>query len=52
MFGFHYPFLMAGAMILLCISRVILKAHTPAQVIAGAGMAMSFAYIELTLLFL
>ncbi len=50
--GFHFPVFMGIALVLLCVSRVILKAHTPAQVIAGAGMAMSLAYIELTLLFL
>ena len=37
---------------LVCISRIILKAHTPLQVLTGAGLAMSLAYIELSLLFL
>ncbi|MBT3999433.1 MAG: hypothetical protein HOF03_05825 [Candidatus Marinimicrobia bacterium] len=50
--GFHFPIIMGIALVLLCVSRVILKAHTPAQVIAGATMAMSLAYIELHLLFL
>lgn len=50
--GFHYPILMGITLILLCISRVILKAHTPAQVIVGSGLAMALAYFELTILFL
>jgi membrane-associated phospholipid phosphatase len=50
--GFHYPIIMGITLVLLCISRVILKAHTPAQVIVGSGLAMSLAYFELTILFL
>ena len=50
--GFHLPIFMGIALVLLCVSRVILKVHTPAQVIAGAGMAMGLAYVQLTLLFL
>ena len=52
LFGFHFPFIMLGSMILLGGSRVILKAHTPSQVIAGAVMATGLAYLELTFLFL
>ena len=50
--GFHYPIIMGITLVLLCISRVVLKAHTPAQVIVGSGLAMSLAYFELTILFL
>ena len=50
--GFHYPIIMGIILVLLCISRVVLKAHTPAQVIVGSGLAMSLAYFELTILFL
>jgi len=50
--GFHYPILMGITLVFLCISRVILKAHTPAQVIVGSGLAMGLAYFELTILFL
>ena len=50
--GIHYPVIMGFALVFLCVSRVILKAHTPAQVMAGATLAMGLAYIELTTLFL
>ncbi len=50
--GYQFPILMGLAMILVCSSRVILKAHTPAQVMAGAGLGMGLAYFELTFLFL
>ena len=50
--GFEYPIVMGSIIILVSTARVILKAHTPAQVIAGTLFAMVFAYIELTLLFL
>ena len=43
---------MWSIIILVSTARVILKAHTPAQVIAGTLFAMVLAYIELTLLFL
>jgi membrane-associated phospholipid phosphatase len=49
--GFHYPIIMGIALVLVCVSRVILKAHTPAQVIVGLGLGMSLAYFELTILF-
>jgi len=52
LFGIHAPIIMGLSMIMVCVSRVILKAHTPAQVIAGAGLAMGLAYVELTYLFL
>jgi len=50
--GIQYPFGMAASLALVCMSRIILKAHTPLQVLTGAGLAMSLAYIELSLLFL
>ena len=50
--GFHYPIFMATLLLIVCTSRVILKAHTPSQVITGSALAMSLAYIELNLLFL
>ena len=52
LFGFQFPIIMGCSMILLCTSRVVLKAHTPAQVLAGASLAMGLAYLELTYLFL
>ena len=50
--GFEYPIVMGSIIILVSTARVILKAHTPAQVIAGTLFAMVLAYIELKLLFL
>ena len=50
--GFHYPIIMGITLVLICISRVILEAHTPAQVIVGSGLGMCLAYLELTILFL
>lgn len=50
--GFHYPIIMGNALVLICVSRVILKAHTPTQVIVGSGLGMSLTYFELTILFL
>ena len=50
--GFHYPIIMGITLVFICISRVILKAHTPAQVIVGSGLGMCLAYLELTILFL
>ena len=50
--GFHYPIFMGTLLVLVCTSRVLLKAHTPSQVITGSALAMGLAYIELNLLFL
>lgn len=50
--GFEYPLTMCITIIIVAISRLILKAHTLAQVICGAVLAMSLAYLELTYLFL
>ena len=50
--GFEYPLVMAIAIILVSISRLVLKAHTLSQVIAGTILAMGLAYLELTYLFL
>ena len=50
--GYSYPVLMGALMVMVCLSRVILKAHTPAQVIAGSLLAIGLAYAELTYLFL
>ena len=43
---------MGVIIILVGIARIILRAHTPAQVITGTIFAMVLAYVELTLLFL
>tara|TARA_B100001175_G_scaffold233331_1_gene199770 strand:+ start:1233 stop:1829 length:597 start_codon:yes stop_codon:yes gene_type:complete len=50
--GFTYPIIMGTIIILVAISRLVLKAHTPAQIICGLTLAMVLAYIELTYLFL
>ncbi len=50
--GFHYPKIMGITIILVSISRIVLKAHTPTQVLAGTLLAMILTYIELTYLFL
>lgn len=50
--GFEYPLTMIGALILVGISRLYLKAHTVPQVIAGTFLAMGLAYFELHYLFL
>jgi membrane-associated phospholipid phosphatase len=43
---------MAIATMLVSISRLVLKAHTLSQVVAGTTLAMGLAYLELTYLFL
>ena len=50
--GFEYPLAMGLALILVATSRLLLKAHTISQVIAGTFLAMGLAYFELTYLFL
>tara|TARA_B100000767_G_scaffold215505_1_gene203055 strand:+ start:1354 stop:1932 length:579 start_codon:yes stop_codon:yes gene_type:complete len=50
--GIQYPYLMLSLMIILCLSRIALKAHTPMQVIAGSIFSLSFAYLQLKHLFL
>tara|TARA_Y100001970_G_C14040634_1_gene753530 strand:- start:195 stop:770 length:576 start_codon:yes stop_codon:yes gene_type:complete len=50
--GFQYPFIMGIIIILVSISRFMLKAHTASQIISGTILAMSLAYIQLTFLFL
>ncbi len=50
--GYQHPLIMAMTIILVSISRLILKAHTPNQIIAGIILAMGLAYLELTYLFL
>jgi len=50
--GFQSPLLMAFVLILVSIARLILKIHTPTQVLIGAILAMGLAYIELKFLFL
>ena len=50
--GFQYPILMGATVFLVGLARILLKAHTPSQVITGTVLAMGLAYIELTLLFL
>ena len=50
--GFKFPIIMGLLIILVCISRLILKAHTINQVIAGTLFAIIFTYFELYLFFL
>jgi membrane-associated phospholipid phosphatase len=50
--GYNHPIIMGVIIILVGIARIILRAHTPAQVITGTIFAMVLAYVELTLLFL
>jgi len=50
--GYNNLFLMAIIIILVYISRVKLKAHSHAQLIAGIFLAVALAYVELKYLFL
>ena len=50
--GNHYPFLMVSIIVLVSYSRVILKAHSPAQVFAGALLGLCSTYLQLQLFFL
>ena len=50
--GYNNLFLMALIIILVYLSRIKLKAHSHAQLIAGTFLAMALAYIELRYLFL
>tara|TARA_B100001248_G_C27330296_1_gene431074 strand:- start:485 stop:1057 length:573 start_codon:yes stop_codon:yes gene_type:complete len=50
--GYDHLFLMAITIILVYFSRVKLKAHNHAQLIAGTFLAIFLAYIELRYLFL
>ena len=50
--GFDHPIIMGVIIILVGIARIIVRAHTPAQVITGTIFAMVLAYVELTLFFL
>lgn len=50
--GIHYPIFMFSLILILCISRLILKVHTPMQVLIGTLFSISFAYLQLKYLFL
>jgi|TARA_B110000483_G_scaffold20060_1_gene22163 membrane-associated phospholipid phosphatase len=50
--GAQYPIIMFTFIFLLCYSRLILKAHTPMQVIIGSLFSISFTYFQLKYLFL
>ena len=50
--GFNHPIIMGLLLFLVCSARVIMDAHTPAQVILGAILAIVLAYFELTCLFI
>jgi len=50
--GYNNLFLMALIIVLVYFSRIKLKAHNHAQLIAGTFLAMVLAYIELRYLFL
>ena len=50
--GFQFPIMMSITILLVSLARIILKIHTPAQVLAGTILAIVLAYLELTYLFL
>lgn len=50
--GIHYPIFMFILLLALCLSRLILKAHTPLQVLTGTLFSTSFSYFQLKYLFL
>ena len=50
--GFYFPIPMGLALVLVSMSRVILKAHTPIEVTAGVILGMGLTLIELQFLFL
>ncbi len=50
--GFQFPILMAALIICVGISRIILKAHTPVQVFAGAVLGFTLTYTQLKLFFI
>ena len=50
--GFYFPLTMFIALLLISISRVILKAHTPIEVAAGIILGVGLTFIQLQLLFL
>tara|TARA_B100000886_G_C20355922_1_gene462976 strand:+ start:408 stop:941 length:534 start_codon:yes stop_codon:yes gene_type:complete len=52
MHGYRFPILMVIIIFIVAISRVRLRAHTAAQVIAGTALAIILAYLELSYLFL
>ena len=45
--GYQHPLIMAMTIILVSISRLILKAHTPNQIIAGIILAIAGIYLIL-----
>ena len=50
--GNYYPFLMLLIIVLVSYSRVILKAHSPTQVFAGALLGFFSTYLQLQWFFL
>ena len=50
--GYHNLFLMVVIIVLVYLSRIKLKAHNHAQLIAGTFLAIVLAYVELKYLFL
>ncbi len=50
--GNYYPFLMGLIIVLVSYSRVILKAHSPTQVFAGALLGFCSTYLQLQWFFL
>ena len=50
--GLNYPITMLLIIIVVCLSRFILGAHTLPQVIAGASFAFILTYFELQILFI
>ena len=50
--GLHYPITMLLIVMVVCLSRLVLGAHTLSQVIAGASFAFILTYFELQILFI
>ena len=50
--GTHFPIITAMIILLVCFSRVVLKAHTPSQVLVGSGVGFGSTFFQLHWLFL
>ena len=50
--GFYFPLTMIFALVLISVSRVIIKAHSPIEVISGTILGTGLTFLELQFLFL
>ena len=50
--GLHYPITMLLIVMVVCLSRINIGAHTLSQVIGGAFFAFILTYFELQILFI